>query len=196
MAFHSYPRLIRKLFNAYRFGPPGGVTRLSAWTRVDHPVSRLQRPTIRPIKARFHCGSVCKRHAVTAPGGSDRLRAHGFKVSFTPLPEVLFTFPSRYSSTVGLPVVFSLAGWSPRFRAGFLVSCATQVAALQPVSVSPTGLSPSAAGVSTPFGYALPALPCRSYYPGGRVATPPVWAPPLSLATTRGITVVFFSCGY
>ena len=36
----------------------------------------------------------------------------------------------------------------------------------------------------------------RSYYPGGRVATPPVWAPPLSLATTRGITVVFFSCGY
>ena len=34
-----------------------------------------------------------------------------------------------YSSTVGLPVVFSLAGWSPRFRAGFLVSCATQVAA-------------------------------------------------------------------
>ena len=36
----------------------------------------------------------------------------------------------------------------------------------------------------------------RSYYPGGRVATPPVWAPPLSLAATRGITVVFFSCGY
>ena len=57
------------------------------------------------------------------------MRAHGFRVYFTPLPEVLFTFPSRYSSTVGLPVVFSLAGWSPRFRAGFLVSCATQVAA-------------------------------------------------------------------
>ena len=81
------------------------------------------------------------------------MRAHGFRVSFTPLPEVLFTFPSRYSSTVGLPVVFSLAGWSPPIRAGFLVSCATQVAALPPVSVSPTGLSPSAAGVSTPFGY-------------------------------------------
>ena len=79
-----------------------------------------------------------------------------FHLSLTVLvhcPEVLFTFPSRYSSTVGLPVVFSLAGWSPRFRAGFLVSCATQVAALPPVSVSPTGLSPSPAGVSTPFGY-------------------------------------------
>ena len=87
------------------------------------------------------------------------MRAHGFRVFFTPLPEVLFTFPSRYSSTVGLPVVFSLAGWSPRFRAGFLVSCATQVAALQPLPVSPTGLSPSAAGVSTPFGSAAPTTP-------------------------------------
>ena len=34
-----------------------------------------------------------------------------------------------------------------------------------------------------------------SYYPG-RASTRPVWAIPLSLATTRGITVVFFSCGY
>ena len=57
--------------------------------------------------------------------------------------------------------------------------------------VSPTGLSPAVAGVPTPFGYALPALPCRSYYPGGRVATPPVWAPPLSLAATGGIICLF-----
>ena len=57
--------------------------------------------------------------------------------------------------------------------------------------VSPTGLSPASAGVPTPFGYALPALPCRSYYPGGRVATPPVWAPPLSLAATGGIICLF-----
>ena len=77
---------------------------------------------------------------------------------FTPLPEVLFTFPSRYSSTVGLPVVFSLAGWSPLVRAGFLVSCATQVAAPARLSVSPTGLSPSTAGVSTPLGYASPGF--------------------------------------
>ena len=31
----------------------------------------------------------------------------------------------------------------------------------------------------------------RSYYPGGRVATPPVWAPPLSLAATGGIICLF-----
>ena len=38
---------------------------------------------------------------------------------------------------------------------------------------------------------------CRqSYNPGRRVATPPVWALPLSLATTRGIIIIFSSCGY
>ena len=39
---------------------------------------------------------------------------------------MLFTFPSRYSSTIGLTGVFSLAGWSRRIRTGFLVPRATQ----------------------------------------------------------------------
>ncbi len=68
-----------------------------------------------------------QRHAVTTLGGSDRLWAHGFRVFFTPLSEVLFTFPSRYSFAIGLSVVFSLAGWLPRIQPGFLVSRPTQV---------------------------------------------------------------------
>ena len=56
MAFHSYTHLIRKLFNAYRCGPPSRVTGTSPWTCVDHSVSRLPPPTIRPLQARFHCG--------------------------------------------------------------------------------------------------------------------------------------------
>ena len=43
--------------------------------------------------------------------GSDRLWAHGFRVSFTPLLAVLFTFPSRYLCAIGLPGVLSLGGW-------------------------------------------------------------------------------------
>ena len=35
----------------------------------------------------------------------------------------------------------------------------------------------------------------RPYYPGD-ASTPPVWAPPRSLAATGGITFVLFSCGY
>ena len=57
------------------------------------------------------------------------MKAHDFRVSFTPLFGVLFTFPSRYWFAVGLSVVFSLTGWSPLLHAGFLVSRATQVPA-------------------------------------------------------------------
>ena len=53
--------------------------------------------------------------------------AHDFRVFFTPLFEVLFTFPSRYWFAVGLSVVFSLTGWSPWIHAEFLVFRATQV---------------------------------------------------------------------
>ena len=41
---------------------------------------------------------------------------------------MLPTFPSRYWSTIGLPEVFSLSGWSPMIQTGFHVSRPTQVA--------------------------------------------------------------------
>ncbi len=57
-----------------------------------------------------------------------------------------------------------------------------------------TGFSPSMAGFPTPFSsHSVPL--CRSYYPRGAL-TPRVWAVPLSLAATPGITVVFSSYGY
>ncbi len=40
-------------------------------------------------------------------------------------PGVLFTFPSRYCSSIGHQVVFRLGGWSPRFPTGFHVSRGT-----------------------------------------------------------------------
>ena len=46
----------------------------------------------------------------------------GFQILFHSPPGVLFTFPSRYYSTIGYQVVFSLMGWSPLIRTGFLVS--------------------------------------------------------------------------
>ena len=54
--------------------------------------------------------------------GSRCLYAHGFRFSFTPLAGVLFAFPSRYWSTIGRQLVFSLGGWSPHLQTGFLVS--------------------------------------------------------------------------
>src|SRR5690606_4068098 len=50
----------------------------------------------------------------------------GFKLSFTPLVGVLFTFPSRYLFTIGRIGVLRLGGWSPHIQTGFLVSRPTQ----------------------------------------------------------------------
>ena len=49
-----------------------------------------------------------------------------FQALFTPLPGVLFTFPLRYSSTIGLSGVFSLTGWCRQIQTGLLQPRPTQ----------------------------------------------------------------------
>ena len=63
---------------------------------------------------------------------------------------VLFTFPSRYWSTIGLWRVFSLGGWSRRIHTGFHVPRATQDAA-RLHDASCTGLSPATVALSRTF---------------------------------------------
>jgi hypothetical protein len=58
--------------------------------------------------------------------GSDTLSAHGFRIYFTPLTAVLFTFPSRYLFTIGRQLVFSLTPWSAWIHAAFHVCRVTQ----------------------------------------------------------------------
>src|SRR4051812_44716645 len=69
-----------------------------------------------------------------------------FQVLFHSPPGVLFTFPSRYSFTIGDGRVFSLGGWSPQLQSGLLGApnllrnlCHTCICN------SPTGLSPAMA---------------------------------------------------
>ena len=49
-----------------------------------------------------------------------------FQVLFHSPLGVLFTFPSRYLSSIGHLLVFSLGGWSPQIPSGFLVSVGTR----------------------------------------------------------------------
>ena len=63
---------------------------------------------------------------------------------------MLFTFPSQYWFAIGLSLVFSLAGWSRRIHAGFLVPRATQDTARLRMT-SRTGLSPSVDALSRAF---------------------------------------------
>ena len=85
-------------------------------------------------KARRHCTKQLR------PIVSTR-----FQVLFTPLFGVLFIFPSRYWSTIGLSGVFSLGGWCRQIPTGFLRSRGTQ----DTTSAAPltcTGLSPVSPG--------------------------------------------------
>ena len=66
----------------------------------------------------------------------------GFQVLFHSPPGVLFTFPSRYCSTIGHQVVFSLMGWSPLLHTRFHVPRIT-LDTIMLAHLSYTGLSPS-----------------------------------------------------
>ena len=74
-----------------------------------------------------------------------------FQDLFHSPPGVLFAFPSRYWFTIGRSRVFSLGGWSPRLRTGFLVSRLTCRMLSTTILFSCTGLSPTVAGLSMPF---------------------------------------------
>ena len=61
--------------------------------------------------------------------------------------------------------------------------------------ITSTGLSPSVALLSRQLRL-LRVIACCGPYNPGAAETTPVWAVPLSLATTQGIAVAFSSSGY
>ena len=88
-----------------------------------------------------------RRHIIKC---SDRLQAHGFRIYFTLLIEVLFTFPSRYWYAIGLMGVFSLTGWARQIHTGLHVPRATQDTTMS-WHASNKGLSPAMAKLSRIF---------------------------------------------
>ena len=182
MAFHPYPQVIPSVFNRSGFGPPRDLTPASACPWVDHPASRLHRATARPVQTRFRCGSLpsltsqrgatrwlilqkARRHT---PRGALRLLVGArFQVLFHSPLGVLFTFPSRYSSTIGHRRVLSLGGWSPLIPTGFHVSGGTWDARLR----AATGFAYGAVTLYRPASQPVP-LPARFVTRPG-VASPP-----------------------
>ena len=117
---------------------------------------------------------------------------HKVSGSFHSPPGVLFTFPSQYCFTIGHRVVFRLGGWSPRILCGFHVSADT-LDTVSFIDISFTGLSPSSVGLPIPF-YYINFLHVTVLT--RKVFLPLVWPLSLSLATTRKISVDFFSSAY
>ena len=87
---------------------------------------------------------------------------------------------------IGSYLVFSLGGWAPQIQTGLLVPRLTQGHAGQ-TSISRTGLSPSSVGLPS----TVPLSPfdalCMPYNPKNTEMSM-VWANPLSLAATKGIS--------
>ena len=113
---------------------------------------------MRPVQTRFRCGSVPEvlnlaaynnspdRSTKSTLSGLNALQLLvniGFQVLFHSPPGVLFTFPSRYCSTIGHQLVFSLGRWSSLLPTGFHVPRGTPDAGLSSC-LSRTGLLPSA----------------------------------------------------
>ena len=133
-----------------------------------------------------------------------RLAGARFQVLFHSPPGVLFTFPSRYWCAIGHMGVFRLGGWSPRVRTGFHVPGPTQ----GPTPGSIPGCAYGALTLCRRPSHAvrLPWMDARRgrQPPDGRPFNPvggKGWrrpAPrfglgPLSLAATRGISMLISS---
>lgn len=104
-----------------------------------------------------------------------------FQDLFHSPPGVLFAFPSRYWFTIGRSRVFSLGGWSPIFRQDFTCPALLVVHLVPQYCFRVRGYHPL-----------WPDFPFRS----ANNTAKEYKAVPISLATTLGISVDFFSCSY
>ena len=130
--------------------------------------------------------------------GSDRPWAHGFRISFTPLAGVLFTVPSRYWFAIGRRGYLALGGGPPRFPPDSACPAVlTQEHHPTHPAVTYGTLTPSGGPFQRPSvdwvvgAKDLPTPPRSPFYPPTAPAAAStavgVWAPPRSLAATRGI---------
>ena len=166
MEFLPYPQLIPYLFNGSGFGPPLDFTPTSACPWIGHPVSGLLHVTHSPcsdsVSLRLRALKALNlatynnspdRSTKSTPSGFNALRllvSTRFQVLFHSPPGVLFTFPSRYSSTIGHQVVFRLGRWSSLLPTRFHVSRGTLDPGLS-LHLSRTGLLPSMVSVFQPL---------------------------------------------
>ena len=165
MEFLRYPQVIRHHCNEGRFGPPLSFTSTSTCPWIGHPVSGLLPQTLRPIQTRSPFGFVTESLNLARDNNSPDHSTKGttshfnvlcvlvgtrFQVLFHSPPGVLFTFPSRYCSSIGHQVVFRLGRWSSLIPTGFHVSRGTLDSTTY-FQFSTTGLSPCIVGLPMPF---------------------------------------------
>ena len=205
MVFRPHPQVIQRFFNINWFGPPPRVTGGSACSRIDHPASGLPRATRRALRTRFRFGSaigLTSRHGATRrlimqkacghPKGAPTVRGRMISGSFHSLRKGSFhlslTVLVRYRSADSIqPCGMGSTDSDGVSRVPPYLGCGRKTRNFAHGALTLCG---------RPFqAVALESNPA-SAVPQPRRASPAVWAPPRSLATTCGISVDFFSSGY
>ena len=161
------------------------------------------RSTLNLAKHQQLAGPLCKKYAVTnlersAPTACKRMVSGTISLPLRGTFHLSLTVLVRYRS----PLVFSLAGWSPRIQSGFHVSGFTQVPtreshefrlrASNPLRTDFPDCSATRAFCNSPAAlwddHVGPTTP-NTQRP--QAFTHSVWAVPLSLAATQGIETFF-----
>ena len=161
LAFHPYPQVIPAVCNGHGFGPPRACSARFTLPMGRSPGFGSVPRDCSPFRTRFRSGSGCRclnlatpnhssAHSTKGtpsppgnPASSDRLEAHGFRLSFTPLVGVLFTVPSRYWFTIGRLSYLALGGGPPSFPPDSACRAVLTLPDHWSDPSSPTGLSPA-----------------------------------------------------
>ena len=182
LRFRVCPHTLAALFRL-AFASAPALKALTSRVRSNSPDHNAKgtRSPATPPEGRAQAPTACMH---TVSGSLSLAARRAFHLSLTVL------------SAIGHRLVFSLGGWSPQIQTGFHVPRPTRV----PDQNLYSGFT---YGTLTPFGPPFQArsatlsrsLTVRSHNPG-RALAPPVWALPLSLAATQGISFDFSSSGY
>ena len=155
LEFLRYPQLIPAFFNIRVVRTSTASYRRFILSMDRSPGFGSTAHNFRPLQTRSRFGSGALRLNLAAHSNSPARSTKstrslslpllvniGFQVLFHSPPGVLFTFPSRYFSTIGHRGVFSLGGWAPRLPTRFLVSRGTlDPTALTRISLTRLSLS-------------------------------------------------------
>ena len=214
MAFHPYPQLIRAVFNPQRFGPPPGFTPASSWPWIDRVgfgstptyfvahfrLAFAAAPDLKPLTSHVRSNSPdhnAKGTQSPVSGSEDPTRLlplvrTRFQDLFHSPSGVLFTFPSRYSALSVTDSYLALEDGPPRFKRDF--TCPALLGYLDGsiLTFRIRDSHPLRWAVPGPFRYAFSNVIQGPTTPARR----PVWALPVSLAATQGVSIDFLSCGY
>src|SRR5918992_3811273 len=152
----SYRRFTLPMGRSLRFGSTAcdynALFGLAFATAPPHGLTSPHTTTRRLIlqKARHH---TTPRHNGRDAGALTACRHTVSGTLSQPLTGALFTFPSRYWSTIGHRDIFSLTTWSWQIHTEFHELRATRETPKRDAKVSSTGLSPSTVGHPRPFNY-------------------------------------------